>query len=193
MIKIAISGQANTGKNTLGEILITELSLKKGKTLSHQLLAFATPIKKIAEEMFPLLPKEYLYGPSYLRNKIIPNAFKNGESLTVRQLLLDIGTKGREYNEDIWVNNFAKSFTWDELIIVSDVRFLNEYYYLADQRFFQIRLYRQTGQPIIDHVSETKQSEIKDECFDYVLHNDRGLEELRQEVITNILPLIKNG
>jgi len=189
---IAISGLANTGKDTLSRT-IQELLQESGL-----ILTFADPIKKIAEQMFPTIPNKYLYGPSEYRNeKITPYIFQDGKILTVRQLLLDIGTRGREYQEDIWINNFDFRFMKENAfssnrIICSDERFRNEHDYLKSKGFFQIRLYRRSSSPTLNHESENKQSEIKDEEFDYVLHNDGSLVELQQEVLKQIIPRLKD-
>jgi hypothetical protein len=163
MYKIAISGQANTGKNTLANLLIKKLPA----VYMPKVLAFADPIKEMAQIMFPRVPHKFFFGSSKYRNKIIPNAFHNGEPLTVRQLLIDIGTKlGRGYNDTIWLDNFdirmQKATTGYNkecsLLIVADERFRNEYEHLKAKDFYQIRLYRKdAGQ--INSITETAQNE----------------------------------
>lgn len=207
MYKIAISGRANVGKNTLSKIIVKELrkkarsdDRKKGYapyTLQVKYMAFADPIKRLISVMFPEVPKLWLYGPSKYRNEIIPEAFKNNKPLTIRQLLLDLGTEvGRGYKDSIWLDNFDYTFkkfkkTDTDIIIVTDVRFRNEFEHLKKKGFYQIRLYRNTDQPTINHVSETNQNSIADEEFDYVIHNDKGLNELKAEVLQNIIPKLK--
>lgn len=199
MIKIAISGQANSGKDTLCSILDNCFwDYKLTDTYCLQKMSFALPIKRMALQMFPNLPEEWLFGDSKLRDQVIPNALKDGEPLTIRRLLLDIGTQGRLYNENIWVDNFAHRFEevcgqrCFKAVIVSDVRFSNEFNYLRSKSFFQIRLYRTSNKPIINHESELKQQEIKDSEFNYVLYNNQSLTELKQEVVDRILPLLKD-
>src|SRR5208283_3054896 len=99
-----------------------------------------------------------------------------------------IGTElGRGYNDKIWLENFderynkiLKSPSIDcyirpNMLVVTDVRFRNEYEHLKAKGFYQIRLYRETGLPTINHISETNQNSIKDEEFDYVIHNNKSL------------------
>src|SRR5208283_2965011 len=115
MYKIAISGKANTGKNTLANLLQDETCKRDDKVYiaKHGIvglknfyaktMAFADPIKEIVMVMFPNANKECLYGPSKGRAELIPGAFKNGEPVTYRQALFDIGTElGRGYNDKIW-------------------------------------------------------------------------------------------
>lgn len=200
MYKIAISGKANTGKNTLSKMLVKQLRISssiprnKGQ-LSVKYMAFADPIKEMIETMFPELPRKFLYGSSKYRNEIIPGAFKDGQPLTVRQLLLDLGTGvGRGYKGTVWLDNFDHRFAkvYQKIVVVTDVRFRNEFEHLKNNGFYQIRLYRETGQPTIKHTSETDQNTIADNEFDYVIHNDKTLDDLKREVIDNILPNLKN-
>jgi hypothetical protein len=205
MYKIAICGRANTGKNTLSRLLEQEIywlnnaeyHAKHGKdmTFNTKSVAFADPIKEIVMIMFPYANKENLYGPSHLRAESIPGAFKNDKPLSYRQALIDIGTEvGRGYNDKVWLENF--DYRYEQIlmknppnfIVVTDVRFRNEFDHLKQKGFFQIRLYRETGMPAIEHISETGQSSIKDEEFDYVLFNNKSLEDLKEEVKNNIVP-----
>lgn len=209
MYKIAICGRANTGKNTLAKLLEQEIFerdnadhlARLGKPLESfnwKSMAWADPIKEIVQIMFPHASKECLYGPSHLRAEPITGAFKNGKPLTYRQALIDIGTEvGRAYNDKIWLENFDARYEQlllkakTDLLVVTDTRFRNEFEHLKRKGFFQIRLYRDTGMPPIEHISETNQSTIRDEEFDYVLFNNKSLDELKDEVRTNIIPRLK--
>jgi hypothetical protein len=212
MYKIAICGKANTGKNTLATHLQDEI--RKRDDAAHivqygrsslidfeaKTMAFADPIKEIVMVMFPNANKNCLYGPSQLRAEAIPGAFKDGKPLTYRQALIDIGTEvGRAYNDKLWLENF--DCRYEELlikdkyslVIVTDVRFRNEFDHLKKKGFFQIRLYRDTGKASeINHVSETNQNSILDEEFDYVLFNNKSLEDLCGEVRCQILPRLRS-
>jgi hypothetical protein len=198
MYQIAISGKANTGKNTLANALSIEchkMDCLNG-LWNYKSMAFADPIKEIVMTMFPNADKSCLYGPSQLRASIIPGAFKNGQPLSYRQALLDIGTEvGRAYNDKVWLENFDHRYDKlildhyrPDILIVTDVRFRNEFEHLKAKGFFQIRLYRETGLAAINHVSETNQNSIKDEEFDYVLFNNKSLSDLHEEVHNNIIP-----
>ena len=193
MYKVAIMGKANTGKNTLGKMLVRQLRQHNNQEwMSASYMAFADPMKEMIREMFPGLPKKFLYGSSKFRNEIVPRAFKDGAPLTVRQLLIDVGTQGRSYNSEVWVDNFSVRLfrTYRKITVVTDVRFRNEFDYLRKEGFYLIRLYRETGQPEIQHISETGQQAIKDEEFDYVLLNNRPLEKIKLEVSNNIIPYL---
>lgn len=187
MYKIAICGKANTGKNTVSKIIRKEIS-KKQKGIFCEYIAFADPIKAMIRIMFPDLPEKYLTGSSQYRAEAIPGAFKDGKPLTVRQLLIDLGTGvGRTYKETIWLEAFDHAFQRAQskhknMIIVTDVRFRNEFDHLKKQGFYQIRLLRDSHTQI-NHSSETNQDSIRDDEFDYVLHNNGTLKDLKSEVL----------
>lgn len=195
MYKIAITGKANTGKNTVSKIITEELNKDIKDYSRFKTIAFADPIKAMVAQMFPTLPKEYLYGSSENRAKEIPGAFKNGKPLTVRQLLIDLGTGvGREYKENLWLDVFDYTFKIAkskkrQVVIVTDVRFRNEFDHLKKLEFFQIRVLRDSYTKI-NHSSETNQDSIRDDEFDVVIENNGSLEELENK-IKQIIPKIK--
>lgn len=185
MIPIAICGKANTGKNTLSLLLEEEIKARVDSWSGSKFIAFADPIKEIVKIMFPSLPKKYLFGSSQYRSKEIPGAStKDGSPLTVRMALTDIGTSAREYNSDIWIQAFNKRFSKSfkkTVVLVTDVRFRNEFDYLKRLGFYQIRIYRDE---IIkgNHISETNQDSIRDDEFDYVINNNGSLDDLKEQV-----------
>lgn len=193
MYKIAITGKANSGKNTLGELVIDHLHEliieKRGRSeLNKQAryIAFADPLKKMARIAFPSIPRKWLYGSSKYRAEIIPGAFKEGVPLTVRQLLIDLGNDfGRKYQSDLWIRNLEHrvnklSKGKAQAIVVTDCRFRNEFDYLKSAGFYQIRLLRDSHTKIND-VSETNQDGILDDEFDYIVNNNGTLSDLIKE------------
>lgn len=191
MFKIAITGKANSGKNTTSKLLKQEILKKQGK-ISCKYIAFADPIKQMIRLMFPNVPEKHLTGPSKFRSEIIPGAFKDDKPLTVRQVLIDIGMGGRTYKHNIWLDAFDASFQKfknKDIIIVTDVRFRNEFDHLKSLGFYQIRLLRNSHLQLND-VSETNQDSIKDEEYDYIIHNNGTLKDLKSQV-SNIVPYLK--
>lgn len=191
MLKIAITGKASSGKNTVSGMICNAACSEEQEFIS---LAFADPIKEMAQTLFPRLHHKYLYGSSEYRSEAIPNAFKNRVPLTVRQLLIDLGTSAREYNPRIWIDILHYRFDLAKkeephLIIINDVRFKNEFDFLKNLGFYQIRLYRNEHTKI-DHASETDQDAIQDSQFDYILHNNGTLPSLKEGVdrVVSLLP-----
>ena len=185
MFKIAITGKANSGKNTVGKLLVQGLVASKRTMGRSKFIAFADPLKEIARITFPEIPRKWLYGSSKFRAQVIPGAFKEGVPLTVRQLLIDLGNEyGRRYQPDRWIRTFdhrVKKLGGYDMIVVTDCRFRNEFDHLKQQGYYQIRLVRDSQLKIND-ISETNQDGIQDSEFDYVLHNNGTLDALKEEV-----------
>ena len=197
MFKVAICGKANSGKNTVGKLIRKSLynEFVGKRTISCDYIAFADPIKQMVRTMFPDLPEKFLTGPSNFRSEIVPGAFRNGVPLTVRQLLIDIGTNGRAYKESVWLDAFDAAFQKSvnkhkTLVIVTDVRFMNEFSHLKAKGFYNIRLLRDAHLKI-DHASETNQDGIKDSEFDFVLDNNGSLDHLKERV-KKIVEILKS-
>lgn len=186
-LRIAISGKARTGKNTVADLIIKHLNLKESE---YRIRAFADPMKQIIEVMFPNASKECLYGASELRSNVIEDFYRSddGKLLTYRTALTDIGKKARQYNQNIWVYNFHKDLlahTHVHAYVASDLRFINEFNYLKEQDFYLIRVLRD-GTSVGTDVSETEQEQISDDKFDRVIHNDFSIETLSWEVLQTI-------
>lgn len=192
MIKIAISGQAQTGKNTLAQMIIDFTNPNSIFDPSYfKIVAVADPIKNIVMQMVPNADRECLWGQSELRSKLIPGDLKDldGNHLTYRRALIDIGTLGRKYHTDIWLNALVQDAAKNESLkvyVASDVRFPNEIHYLKEHGFYMVRLKR-LGIPQINDISETAQLEIPDSFFDDVIENDGPLSDLnrRAEIIVH--------
>lgn len=195
MYKIAISGKANSGKNTVANIINHNLAYG----FASKTLAFADPIKEIIRTTFPFLKRKYLYGSSKYRDTIINGALdSDGNPLTIRRALLDIGTRHREYNNYVWINvlddRVKKAIKMGvEKVIVTDVRFREEFDHLKNNGFFLIRVVRDSSSDKqINHSSETNQEQIKDSEFDFLLANDSSLQALSDTIVNQVCLSIKN-
>lgn len=194
MYKIAITGKKNTGKNTLSKMLVKTIRKQVDKYQSVGYLAFANPIKEMARVMYPEMSRKFFFGSSKFRDEIIPGSFKDGKPLTVREVLKDLGTKGREYRDTIWLDIFdtrLKAMQYKKIVVVTDVRFRNEFEHLKNKGFYHIRLHRDTGLPTDTHISEAGQDDILDDEFDYVIYNDKSLNDLKLEVSNRIVPYLR--
>lgn len=181
--KIAISGKANSGKNTLSEIIQSKCEYSSS-------YAFADPIKEIALQIFPFLDENILWGPSYLRDTKIQDLKEWGladNSLSYRDVLLKIGENTKKsFGEDIWVNTIFhrikrfKSKNPNHLIIISDVRFRNELEACKKEGFLLVRIKRdnvnRTNKE--NHVSEVDLNGIPDEEFSVIIENSSGIDNL---------------
>ena len=197
MYKIAISGKANSGKDTVAKFF-NEAYREINNTVICQtamFAAFADPIKEIVRLMFPRTKRKMLFGPSNYRLETIPGAFKDGKPLTFRTILQDIGTQvGRGYIESVWLD--ALDFKLEKanknnykLFIVTDVRFRNEFDHLKNQGYTMVRVKR-NAQLNMSHSSEKEQDSIKDSEFDFVISNDGTVGELYDKVLETLKVLV---
>jgi hypothetical protein len=180
--RIAISGKAKAGKNTVATLLANNFCPNGGVKIT----ALADPIKRILEIMFPNASKNCLYGPSELRSEVILGNFidDKSEKLTYRKALTDLGKFGRKYNDNMWLDCIVDDFNKSKdlsLYIIPDVRFRVEFDYLRKHNFYMVRVKRKNCSNI-DDISETEQETILDEEFDSIIINDWSIEELNQEV-----------
>lgn len=119
-----------------------------------------------------------------------------------RFILQTVGVEWRRrHGDNVWIDRLNKKFhSWIDLInsrqivvvIVSDVRFENEAWWIKDHGGMLIRMLRsETDSSGDKHVSETELENI--EC-DYVISNDENLETLKHKIEsfteTLILPTI---
>lgn len=194
MLKIAIGGKANSGKDTFAKFL--------AQCFGHdnvQFESFAGPIKEIIMLMFPRTNPEVLYGKSELRSTVVQGAQNSkGQPLTYRCLLQELGTEvGRAYKEDVWLDVVAykaeqAKLNNMDLFIITDVRFRNEFDFLKKSGFFMVRIKRDSvsNNSNMTHSSETEQELISDNEFDIIINNNEGLDNLKQKALKIINDLV---
>ena len=187
MLKIAISGRAGSGKNTIASMIVKDiLSLNADE---YRIAAFAEPIKQIIEIMFPGCDLDSLYGPSDQRqNKIASsiNDYIDDVEVTYRQASMDIGKLGRAYGSKFWVAHMANKYNSSpknlKAFITSDLRFPWEFQWLKDNGFIICRVKRDNLLKI-DDISETGQDALKDEIFDFIIDNNQNFDHLKKQVV----------
>lgn len=193
MFKIAISGKAKSGKNTAAKIIESKLSEKLQRSINCATVAFADPMKHMIKTMCPNVSYDVLFGSSELRNTPVNGMLdERGNPVTVRQLLIDLGSMARKYNPNTWIDNFHHRFAHikdqSDLVILTDCRFQNEFDYLKSQGYYLVRIKRQTDTFIL-HESETQQDGIADDEFDFVIDNNYDktyLVEQIEKIVNNL-------
>lgn len=168
--KIGLVGQQRSGKDTVGDYLISKYGFKR--------FAFADELKEVVRRLFGYSYQEIQEKPYY-----------------VRDTLQMFATEGfRKLYPRIWVDVLLRRVKKYQLvlptvyshIVVTDIRFQNEADALHDAGFELVKVVRETG--IKDaHVSETELLKI---CPDLLVPNNGTIEELYQEV-DKLLPLFE--
>ena len=82
---------------------------------SYYITSFAKKLKEIAKDLFNMEGKN-------------------------RKLLIDIGKKMRDIDEDVWANYTIKECQNYENVIIDDIRYLNDFNKLKDDNWYLIKL-----------------------------------------------------
>lgn len=135
---IGITGLAGAGKTYAA----TWFKLRTG----GEIWSFAAEIKRIAATM----------------------GWNGEKDARGRKLLQELGSIGREYDRQCWVNRMPT----DRPVIIDDVRYINEAAAIRSVGGIIIRIER-SGLTPMDHSSETEQRHI---VADYNVTNDEYLE-----------------
>ncbi len=193
---IGISGKKGSGKSTVSDMFLTE---------GFYLDSFATSVKDIAAIIF-----------NYDRTKIegftvedriwrenIDNEISNflGRPFRPRDALTLIGTEfGRNMiHPNIWIKTVFDRYKSNENknLVITDLRFPNEFESIKKHKGYTIRIYRpclQENKPnniVNEHISETAlDSKEANSEFDYIIINDGTIEDLKIK-IKNIITDIK--
>jgi len=182
---IGLSGAARSGKDTVGEYLITKHNFKR--------YAFADPLKRAASEMFGI-PLEDFHSDS---KKEVVNKFWGFSPRQIAQL---IGTEGgRElFRDDIWVRRAHLEYithlettamlpkerydngTVDGLngMVITDVRFPNEAEWIKEFDGVVIHIERPGADGVVGEASHASEAGYPDEFKDFIVQNDGSLDDL---------------
>lgn len=154
---VGISGKAQSGKDTIGNILVTKYGFTR--------VASADALKRIARNIFGW------------------DAVKDDKG---RKFLQDLAMAVRGYNQDYWINLTLQDITRNTVLngknmnfVVTDVRFLNEVEYLKKNGASIIRVNR-PGIQLLDHVSETELDNYT--SFSFVVENNGTINELENDI-----------
>ena len=157
---ILLSGKARSGKGTAAEVILKEYTGIP--------FAFADDIKKIAYNYF---------------------GWHGGKDELGRKLLQDIGTTGRNYNRNIWVDKVVTKIQWwtwqssdNQLAVVTDTRYPNEIQRVKHE-FSDVVTIRITRDSVekLKHTSETALDQWTD--WDYLVENNGSLEEFQKKIL----------
>lgn len=169
---IGLSGVAQSGKDTVAELLVLNYSFKR--------LAFADGIKESLYRLNPVVPVFEHHAPLQLIVDEKGWDYAKGFNL-VREWLQRMGTEvGREmFGEDIWVDQAFKQVEPDQRFVFTDVRFPNEARRIKEHGGIMWRINRHNHGAVNDHISEHAMDNF---MFDHVIYNDGSLDDLADEV-----------
>jgi len=151
---IGISGNNGAGKDTFGMLLQAALE-RKGKKVKR--IACADALYFVCSYLFHIPPKAHCDANPLLKRLPI-----NG--ITVRDILIQVGTKMREIDPDVWVRIMLEKAN-EDFTIVTDIRFTNEMYQM--ERMFQVQ--------------RDGQDENVGFCWGTVVHNNGTMDDLQDQ------------
>lgn len=180
-IVIGLTGYAQSGKDTIGTILVNDHGFTR--------LSFADNVREAAWRLNPLVPDPYTdpdpdmaYGvAAYPLQEIVKSlGWEAAKAIPeVRRLLQVMGTEvGREmFGETAWVDMVARQIEGLSKIVITDVRFKNEADFVRSLGGTVVMVKRAGNHPINQHASEQLDFEV-----DMTLHNNDTIPNLRAMV-----------
>ncbi len=166
---IGLSGYAQSGKDTVAELLCLNYSFKR--------ISFALPIRDAVFTLNPLLGDN-----SRVEDLVNEYGWEVAKSNPeVRRLLQVFGTEvGRElFGENFWIDQAFKRANEYERVVFSDVRFPNEAHAIEQKGGEVWRINRHNHAPVNRHKSEHAMDNF---MFKHVIYNDGTLDELANQV-----------
>ena len=166
---IGLSGYAQSGKDTVAELLCLNYGFKR--------ISFALPMR---DAIYTLNP--YVEGG----NRIVDLVDEYGWDVAkanpeVRRLLQVFGTEvGRKmFNINFWVDIALAGLNPEHRVVLSDVRFPNEAEAIKNLGGQVWRINRHNLTPVNGHKSEHAMDNY---MFKHVLYNDGTIDDLADEV-----------
>lgn len=151
---LAFVGLARSGKDTAAGIL--------GERYGYRRLAFADPLREMAERLNPIVTLRY--GRLYrYREALAESGYDNAKKVygEVRRVLQVLGTEAvREVlGDSVWVDHLlaradAHRETSPAPLVVTDARYANEVDALRSRGFLVVRITRPGAGAGVAHVSE---------------------------------------
>lgn len=174
---IGLSGYAQSGKDTVAEVLVENFGYKK--------LAFADGIRNA---LLALNPRIEVSGMPMKLHSAVQSfgwEFLKREDTGVRELLQRFGTEvGRELiDQNIWVDLAIDSAPDGSLVVFSDVRYPNELKAIRAAGGTVWRVNRPDVTALNDHESEHA---LKDYKFDLQINNVDTVDFL-QDIVSTIM------
>lgn len=157
-LRIALSGRMASGKSLVAKYLVKQYGFKE--------LAFAARLKEMAAELF---------------NVDVKHKDEAG-----RLLLQQLAHHMRAIDPMIWVRYIIRRIPIEGAVVVSDVRYPNEFHTLQSLGFTMVCMYMSpfTRQEIIGHVypgipailqDDYSERALDDFKFDVTINNDKGV------------------
>jgi hypothetical protein len=168
MILLLLSGKAESGKDTVWEII--ERNYKK-TYFDVQKFSFADAVKSIAFDL----------------------GWDGEKDAQGRRLLQWLGDGARDYDPLCWIKFLYRQLSYEvrntDIAVITDCRYPNEITYFKDKFLsgaYSVRIERPGHVNRLDEIQRKHSSETSLDCFDFdfYLMNSSTLEDLEKKTIT---------
>jgi hypothetical protein len=186
---IALAGQKGAGKDTTANFIIDYAA--KNHSIKVNKVAFADPIKKKIQHLFDLDPSSNEQYDLFKRDVIsfsLPGYLSH--LVSGRHIVREIGMLMRSYDEKQFIRYVKEKIeeSPDDIWIVTDMRFENEYNMLKeDYAAKMIKIKRNNVGLVDNHITE---KEFADYRIRYLIENyetEKELEITTVNIFQNIL------
>ncbi len=174
---IAFGHRKSVGKSTASKLLDTHIRVTYPK-LKVKHSSFAGKLKDVAFQMFGWagLMRDVYYETHYEEKEVVLPLI--GKS--PRDIWIEVGNKMREISPDVWLKN-AIACPKCDIIIISDLRFTNEAFYIKNAGGLVVKVKRPglrlgSDQAEVDLLSYTQ--------WDAIIENDGTLDEFNTKIIS---------
>lgn len=167
---ILLGGKAGSGKDTVASFLC--------KNYGYTRIAYADALKDYVSNTYNI--KRELFDTQDGKKSIIKIG---GENITLRQLLIQVGTEKKIDDENYWVDKVINDIylLQNNKIVISDFRYPQEYTTLL--KHFTIKTLKITRESIEDY-NDSSETSLYNFKFDYIIDNNSTLKELSESVDT---------
>lgn len=170
---IALTGLKRSGKDTVANYLIKNYNFKK--------FAFSEPIKDICKICFNFTEEQL-----HEKNKDIIDPIYGVTPRTCMKLIgndffkLFLPKRIPKINDNIWINILDKKITQcdGKNIVISDVRFINEYVYVKYKKAIVIKIIKTS----IDEKIDECERDIDEMIPDFIINNYGTIDELYAQI-----------
>ena len=133
---------------------------------SYYITSFAKKLKEIAKDLFNMEHKD-------------------------RKLLIDIGKKMRDIDENVWVNYTIKECKGHNNIIIDDIRYSNEFNKLKEDGWFLIKLIIDKDLQL-DRLKKTYPN-TWEKHYEYIQDNSEKIDEIPEKFFNKIIYINKQN
>ncbi len=171
---IGLSGYAQTGKDTVASHLIQNYNFRR--------IAFADPSREALYRRNPLVEVGE-FRAVHLQSPVDSMGWEEVKKISpeTRRLLQILGTEvGREmFGPDFWVNQAMKGVGKFDKVVLTDVRYPNEYRAIKNREGIIIRIVKPGIGAVNGHSSETA---LDNFAFDATIVNDGSIYDLNKKI-----------